>query len=254
MTSYTAPPKGDGPIPSGNPADTLSEIQARLLSNMAHALRNPLVAIRGYTRRVLEGSAGEVNARQRQCLEAVLENAERLVRLAADLARLSELEPLRLERFDLGRLLASSCQAVEPLARERGVRLVEQPAPHPLVVAGDRSKLERAIQCLLAGALELVPEGGEVRLECSGADGSREIRVSISSRAFRLPSGGAETLFHPGGGAVQGVALRFELSDASDVIRYHGGEIAFAEEEAGGGAFVLKLPMVRTSTGRDSRS
>jgi hypothetical protein len=46
-----------------------------------HAVRTPLMSVRGYTKMLLEGQAGALNAQQKEYLMVVLDNAERMVRV-----------------------------------------------------------------------------------------------------------------------------------------------------------------------------
>jgi signal transduction histidine kinase len=49
------------------------------IAHVAHKLRTPLVAIRGYVRMLLQGRAGDLNDTQREYLTIVADNADRLV-------------------------------------------------------------------------------------------------------------------------------------------------------------------------------
>src|SRR5262249_28713061 len=51
--------------------------------NVAHELRTPLAAIRGYVRMILDGRGGEVNDTQKEYLRIVTENTNRLITLVS---------------------------------------------------------------------------------------------------------------------------------------------------------------------------
>jgi hypothetical protein len=70
--------------PHGNPA--VSD------ANLVHDIRTPMVAVRGYTRMLLEEREGPLNPTQREYLTIVLENAQKVIRLLNDSERLERKE------------------------------------------------------------------------------------------------------------------------------------------------------------------
>src|SRR5262249_62137277 len=66
-----------------NALDAVLQMRSHLQANVAHELRTPLAAIRGYTRMILDGRGGEVNATQKEYLRIVTENTNRLIGLVS---------------------------------------------------------------------------------------------------------------------------------------------------------------------------
>jgi hypothetical protein len=54
-------------------------------SETFHSVRTPLMAVRGYTKMLLQESAGAITPTQKDYLDTVLNNAERLVRIVNDI-------------------------------------------------------------------------------------------------------------------------------------------------------------------------
>ena len=69
----------------------LIQMRSHLQANLAHELRTPLAAIRGYARMILDGRGGEVNSTQKDYLRIVTENTNRLIGLVSWMSYLAEL-------------------------------------------------------------------------------------------------------------------------------------------------------------------
>jgi len=70
-------------------------------ANIVHDLRDPLVAVRGYAKMLLEEKSGRINERQREELATILANTQRMVTLLNGLSRLVADWQLRLDPPDV---------------------------------------------------------------------------------------------------------------------------------------------------------
>src|SRR5436309_2748741 len=82
--------------PSASQSDALRSIQAHWLSNIAHDLRGPLFAARGYAKLVLEKRDGDVTVTHSKYLTAVIENIGKVTELVNTLQELPSRDVLEL--------------------------------------------------------------------------------------------------------------------------------------------------------------
>jgi len=90
-------------VPSGQRV-TRTGNEPSFLSTISHELRTPLTSIAGYVEMMRDGEAGDVVPMQRQMLDVVARNTQRLRDLIEDVLILSRIESgtLRTERMPVG--------------------------------------------------------------------------------------------------------------------------------------------------------
>lgn len=197
-------------------------------SDLAHELRSPLNSLMLQAQVALGKPRSE--AELRQVLESSLEELERLSRMANDMLFIAKAEHaghrLKRERVLLEEEAAKVFEYFEPLASERGVRLVLEGRAQ---VLADRSMLRRLLANLVSNALRHASRESAVRVRCSesGADALLEIANAgpglspeecerVFDRFFRVES--ARTAASEGAGL--GLAI------VRSIVELHGGGIA----------------------------
>jgi signal transduction histidine kinase len=229
------------------------QMRSLLLSNIAHELRTPLVAIRGYTRMILEGRAGELNGTQREYLSVVDENVGRLVALTENLARLTATQQLRTEPFDLCALLRECVAAIVAPCEQKGIQLATQLPSGCFELMGDREKLAQVLNALLANAIRYTDGGGNIRVEFHrGKQGEATIKVMDSGAG--IPRELADKLFDAaasGGPRLEGPnSIGHGLSLVHDIVYLHGGRISVNSKMGKGSTFAITLPALKAHAGR----
>ena len=172
------------PEPEPPPSPALAE----LVAVMAHDLKNPLAALvtnLHYLRGTLDGvSTDALDALDESAL--VCETLERLTRNLDLLARRDALEGRRY-LVAVGALVDDVLGRARHHAATAGVELVGPTAgAHEPVAFVDRDLFRRALENLLAHALEHAPRGSRVSVELTVDEGS--VSVVITDARPALPS------------------------------------------------------------------
>src|SRR5262249_10348148 len=91
------------------------EMRSQQQRNIAHELRTPLAAIRGYVRMIMDGRGGEINATQKDYLRIVTDNTNRLIALIGWMSYVAELSAqyLKLSSFDFREIWTECAVASE---------------------------------------------------------------------------------------------------------------------------------------------
>jgi signal transduction histidine kinase len=156
-------------------AETLATV-GTFASAVAHGVRNPLASMRSSA----ELAIGEEDpAVRREMLGDILQEADRLEGWVRDLLLGARGEVLAPGAVSVNALLAESARSFGTLARQQDVRLTLRTPLVPSVRA-DAGPLGRAMDNIIANAIQAVPWGGEVVIE-TVADRARsmvEIRVA----------------------------------------------------------------------------
>jgi PAS domain S-box-containing protein len=157
----------------------LDEMKSEFVATVSHDLRAPLTFMRGYTNMLT--MVGELNARQRDYTQRILEGIEQMNALIGDLLDLRRVEAgvgIRQEPCRLGMILVEAVDAMRAKARSKTVTLKLEPAHGAPTVIGDRTLLRQVVSNLVDNAVKYTPSGGDVRVGLDVKDNRATIRVS----------------------------------------------------------------------------
>lgn len=213
--------------------------QREFAADASHELRTPLAIARAAIAE-LRRSPNDPAAISRS-LEDLDAGTDQLRRLVDDLLLLarSDAEAIELEAVDsdLAQVTAETVEGLEPVARDRGVRLELDIEPAP--IHGDPARLGQLVSILVDNAIRhSPPEGvvavnvrkGRLVVEDSGGGIAEEHLPRVFERFWRAPDA-------PVGGTGLGLAI------AAWIVERHGGTISAANRGSGSGArFSVTLP------------
>jgi len=233
--------------------DTLSRqlaaaegLRRRLVEDMAHELRSPLTAVRGYA----EGLRDGVFPDPETALSGLQRELGRIERLIADLRRSAlPSSPAEFWPLDLGDLAESVARGMESAARRKGIDLqaaVKQGGPFS--VTGDPDRLGQVISNLLDNAVKYTPPGGWVKLSVGRQPGTPdEVRLSVRDSGPGIPAPHLPHIFDRLYRAEESRARStggtgIGLSIVKQIVLAHGGTVEAGNPPGGGALFVVRLP------------
>ena len=163
---------------------------------VAHDLKNPLTPIR-LSVDLLERARRERPDDSEEILERTLELIKRQVanlqEIARDFYEFTGGHKLRLETVDCGALVDEVLHLHDAWAVELGVEV--RRGGRGGTVLADRGKLRRVFVNLVSNALQAMPEGGALFVECVEEDG--EVRTSFRDTGSGLEDEARKHLFEP---------------------------------------------------------
>lgn len=226
----------------------MEEERRFLISAVAHDLRTPLFALRGYLDGLEQDIAQSPEQRARY-LAVCKDKAAQLDRLVEDLFTFTKMEVAEAElnkrEIDLLRLVQHALDSLGPQIQQKRIRVSADFAADPITVAGDPHLLERALCNLLDNAVRHTPADGTIVVRC--VQNARRIDFEIRDtgpgfaedelpRAFDPLYRGEASRSRATGGAGLGLAI------AQRIIRRHGGELSAANAPAQGAVLSGWLP------------
>jgi two-component system, OmpR family, phosphate regulon sensor histidine kinase PhoR len=239
------------------PHRRVERMRVDFVANASHELRTPLAALSGFID-TLQGSARDDPAARDRFLGIMQAQASRMARLIDDLLSLSRIElteHINPEApTDLRPVISQVVDALQTVARERGVQ-VEIVAPaEPLIVRGDHDELIRLFENLVENALKYGAPGKcvEIRLEAAAGQEATggEAKVSVrdygpgiapehlprlTERFYRVDVGQSRAE----GGTGLGLAL------VKHIINRHRGRLNIDSKLGEGSTFTVSLPLAR---------
>ena len=221
------------------------EIRSSLLSAVSHDLRTPLAAITGAGTALRGDDAALAPAERAELIDTIVEEAERLERLVANLLDMTRVQSgtlvVKREWVPVDELVGSALARVEQRLEGRAVT-TDVPPALPLV-AVDPTLFEHAFVNLLENALKHTPRGTPIDIAARRAGDTVEIEVA--DRGPGLPAGTPEALFEKfargAPATTPGVGLGLPISRG--IARAHGGDVVAQPRPGGGASFLVTLPV-----------
>ncbi|HEY8347845.1 MAG TPA: ATP-binding protein [Symbiobacteriaceae bacterium] len=230
----------------------LDEQRRAFVANASHELRTPVTAVRALAEGLLEAMQGPEASRYREYLEDIVQECVRAGRLIEELLELARLDMRREARaeasqqepVDLAAAVADLVHGMQPLAAERGVRLILA-VSGPVQVRTDLRLVERVVGNLVENALKYTPAGGEARVTVTA--GEQEVRITVADTGPGIAPEHLPRIFErfyrvdkARSRATGGAGLG--LSIAAEAARLLGGRIEVESEVGKGSRFTLVLP------------
>jgi len=231
--------------------EAASRHKSEFLANMSHELRTPLNAIIGFSEILAEKMFGDINEKQTEYLEDILESGRHLLSLINDILDLSKIEAGRMELeatdFDLPSAIDNALILVRERASRRGITLGRTIDERLGTIVGDERKVKQVLLNLLSNALKFTPEGG--RIDVGARLDGEMAEVSVTDTGIGIAPTDQEAVFEEfrqvgtADKKVEGTGLGLALS--RKFIELHGGRIWVTSEVGHGSTFTFTLPVRR---------
>lgn len=233
-------------------ADQYEAVQAkgRFASTVTHELRLPLTSIKGYTDLLRQGIVGPVNDQQKNFLNVIRNNVERMSALIANLSDMSYVETGRLKLnpkpVSPGAAVEEALQGLRGKIDEKKQALtVDVPASLPHVQA-DPSRLTQVLANLLTNAYMYTPAEGKISITASLEPS--QVRFSVQDNGIGINEFDQEKLFSPffrsedeAVRELQGWGLALHVSML--LVHAQGGQIGAESKLKEGSTFWFSLPV-----------
>jgi heavy metal sensor kinase len=216
---------------------------------LAHELRTPLAALRGEIE--LSLLAPGASSEQRHGFASQIEEIDRLTRLIDHILTLARAESgqirLTFQPVDVGDLVASLVEQLEPIAQSRSIALSCERSG-ATVVPGDSGWLERLFLNLLGNALKYTRENGRIVVRVTRAADTVRVDVQDTGIGFSAEDAGQvfEKFFRADrarSSAVEGAGLGLSL--VQWIAHQHGGVVTAQSRLGEGSTFTVTLPVSR---------
>jgi two-component system phosphate regulon sensor histidine kinase PhoR len=222
----------------------VEKIKKDFVVNVSHELRTPLTAIKGFVE-TLEESVEDEN---RNYVEIIKRNTDRLINIVEDLLVLSELEEkgttLELEDLQLKEMIERILKIFEPRMKEKGLNLelhVEDTAPR---IMADAFKLEQALINLIDNAVKYT-EQGTIAISLKYLDS--RVMIEIKDTGIGIPEEHIPRLFErfyvvdkSRSKRLGGTGLG--LSIVKHIVLLHNGTLQVKSLPSQGTTFSISLP------------
>ena len=232
----------------------ISEIKAIELSKsefinmLAHELKAPLGAIRGYLEMVIERQMGDNEVLYQNYLNRSLTRCDAMLALLQDLLNIFRMDAMtvrrEIERIDAGDLLRETVDFFYSNIRERKLTL-DMRIDNDLYIKADREEIRRIYTNLLSNAIKYNKENGRIFIRATREDAY--IKIIVEDTGIGMKTEDKERIFEEFFRAknihtrnVSGTGLGTTI--LKKILDEYNGKIEVQSEFEKGSTFTIYLP------------
>jgi PAS domain S-box-containing protein len=221
----------------------------QMAANVAHEIRNPLIAVGGFARQLHEALDPEDPRREYSSI--ILEEVTRLEQILREQLTLERhLQPV-LAPVNVNQILRDVRKLLSHGILSTRTRLIGELSDSLPVTMGDANQLKQAFLNVVNNSIQSMSEGGTI--EISTEQKGRNIVVTVTDTGPGIPPEVMSKLFVPfyttrksGSGLGMAVTRR--------IIENHGGAIEVESEVGHGTTVRMSIPIVRSTQEVEHRS
>lgn len=227
------------------------KLERRLVTDVAHELRTPLMAIQSTVEAMIDG----VFKPDAERLETLNSEVRRLSRLVDALLKLSRLEnrsnPVEFSKVDLTELIETIVTNHQAYVSDAGLTLEYHHDSH-VFVYGNADMLRQATANLISNAVRYTPEGGTITVMVRKGDIMGQIMVKDTG--IGLTPEEAKMVFSrfwradPGRARATG-GLGIGLSVVKEIVDRHRGWVRVEGRPNEGACFTIYVPLYNENEG-----
>jgi signal transduction histidine kinase/ActR/RegA family two-component response regulator len=233
-------------------AERANLAKSDFLSSMSHELRTPLNAILGFGQLLASETLVTTPEQKKSFVDYIVKAGRHLLDLINDILDLTKIESgyvaLSLEPVVVSTLLQECHQMVEPLARQRGVRM-QFPVGEDVCVFADRTRLKQILLNLLSNSIKYNKEGGSVFVSCRIEPSGQAGRVTVQDTGMGIRPDLLAELFQPfnrlgqEAGTVEGTGIGLVVTKR--LVELMGGGIHVESTLGVGSTFAVEMPATK---------
>ncbi len=219
------------------------------LATLAHELRSPMTAIRGWIQMLKMGDLDPAHATEAlSMIEASTKVQAHIIEDLMDISRILAgkvmIEPAVIP---LAPVVTNVVATFRPAAALQGIHLTAAIPDEPMLVFADEIRMQQVGWNLISNAIKFTPRGGSVHVTLSREGGNAIISVRDTGRGISpelLPDVFERYRQEEGMDGKPHTGLGLGLAIVRHLVESHGGTIVARSEGTGRGAeFVLSLPL-----------
>lgn len=222
------------------PFHELDEAKTNFIATVSHELKTPISGIKMSAQLMADTRTGSLNEEQRELLQGIRDDADRLLKITSELLNLSQVETgniqLKLQPARPAAIVEQALGAVQFLAQQHQTRLSTSLSPGLPAIQADLEKTSWVLINFLTNAIRYSPESGVVEVAVYLAE--KQVHFTVQDHGRGIDEKYLPRIFDryykvPGNYEKSGTGLGLAIS--KEFIEAQGGSI-WAESHIGEGS------------------
>ncbi|CAG9619285.1 ATP-binding protein [Sutcliffiella rhizosphaerae] len=148
-------------------------VAGELSAGIAHEIRNPLTSIKGFMQ--LIDRSGKADKHH---VDLVLSEIDRINEIVSELLVLSKPQNKELQSVEVSEIIEYVIKLVDNEARNNNITLNIQQQYEGITVKGDKNNLKQVLINLIKNAMEAMPSGGTIVINCQQIS-NRQVNLEV---------------------------------------------------------------------------
>ena len=209
-----------------------------LSATLAHEIKNPLVSIGGFARRLKKKAGGD--SPFSGYADTIVKEVERLETIMDGILSYTENKTPVLSKEDANEVIKNAVSLFDESLKKHNIEVVFSLSASPLPVRVNGQEMNIAIDNIIANAIQSMDKGGTLAFSTSVED--REVALYIKDSGGGIDPGLVGNIFNPffttkESGTGLGLAITHKI------ISRHKGRIDVQNDVGKGVTFSIKLPL-----------
>ncbi len=223
--------------------EAADRLKTEFVHNMSYQLRSPLTTIVGYAELLESEKMGALAESQKGQIHSIMEAADQLSKLIANILDLAMIEAGRLEldldTFPLREAIEETVDIVVSTAENSKVKITVECAENIGDIHADNRRIRQVLFNLLGNAVRFTEPGGKVIVEASKEDGV--VRLAVTDTGKGIPPERQASAFDTFNSSdKRGAGLGLAL--VRSFVELHGGWVAIKSTPGRGASVICFLP------------
>jgi len=229
--------------------EEIDNAKTEFLSITSHELRSPMTPMKAQLQMMEEGYFGKLKKKQKESINIITRNADRLDNIIADFLEISRIEAARLKfnfvETDLVETVKETAEFMKAFANEKKIKLVVISDRLPTIEA-DPDRISQVLRNLINNAIKFSPEKSKIEIEARLK--KDHILFSVKDSGVGLTSENQIRIFEPfyqvenvnrrrHGGTGLGLAI------CRGIIESQKGKIWVESKTGSGSKFYFTVPL-----------
>ncbi len=226
----------EGELIKANKLSALGE----LASSIAHEIKNPLISIQGFARRI---GTTEDRDKLEKYAKFIEQEADRLTQVLTKLLGFSRMDEPKKDFLNMNDIVDDTVLFMEHhLTRFKNVEIAVEKEPDLPLVQVDRIHVQQTVVNILMNAAQAMPGGGKILIKTGRGD--QYVFISITDNGVGIKEEDLEKIFEPfftTKEKEQGTGLGLSL--CKRLIEANAGKIEVESKVGEGTTFTIMIPM-----------
>lgn len=212
-----------------------------LCNAIAHEIRNPLVSIGGFARRLYRGIPDD--APEKRFTQTIMIEVSRLERILDDFYRFTQNEAMVFKECDIKEIIEHSLTMISEKLEEEKVEIIRQYAEGLPKINGDYHQLKQAFFNMITNSFQAMKGQGRlsIRVFPVSRDDSLNVRVELEDTGFGIDPENIHNIFNPFYSTKES-RLGLGLPIVHKIVTSHRGQIEVFNSPGEGVTFIVTLP------------